>query len=217
MKSSGERTIFWLIVILLIAGAIYGVIRLVTPPVDVPLPNEISEDDWIKGNSDSSVILIEYSDFQCPACVYYNTLVQEVMDEFGNHIQFAYRHYPLKSLHPNATLAAQAAEAAGIQGKFWEMHDILFEKQSEWDSLKGDELENAFIGYAHELNLDQKQFIKNLNSKTVKNLVEAEYQSARQGGLTGTPSFFLNGEQVRPGELENFRTLIRQAIEENNS
>ena len=213
MKSSGERTIFWLIVILLIAGAIYGVIRLVTPPVDVPLPNEISEDDWIKGNSDSSVILIEYSDFQCPACVYYNTLVQEVMDEFGNHIQFAYRHYPLKSLHPNATLAAQAAEAAGIQGKFWEMYDKLFENQVVWS--KNSNAQNVFIKFAEELELDVEKFSQDLNSKEIVKKVDQSYRDAVRSNIESTPSIFLNNKKINtPGSYAAFNEMLEQSLEQ---
>lgn len=217
MKSSLNRIIFWLIIIFIIAGSIFGLIKLIGSDGDIPLPNEVSADDWIKGNKDATITLIEYSDFQCPVCITYNFLVEDIMAEFGNHIKFVYRHFPLKAIHDNAEFAARAAEAAGLQEKFWEMHDMLFANQSSWSDLNQTDAENAFIGYANTLGLNQKQFMEDMNSKKVKNKVNAQYKSAMKAGLTGTPTFFLNGVKIsNPRGLEAFRTLIRQTIEQNN-
>lgn len=202
----------------MIFGALYGVYRAVSTPEEIPLPNELTEEDWIKGNPDAEVILIEYSDFQCPACAYFYEMVEDILDEFGNHMQFAYRHFPLKTIHNKAVLAAQATEAAGLQGKYWEMYSRIFEYQATWSSLSVNDAENEFIRYAAGLNLDQKQFIADLNSSKVENLVEAEFQSALEGGLNSTPTFFLNGERIKsPKNLDEFRTLIRNAIEQTNT
>ena len=214
MKSSGERLVFWLIAFLLIAGSVFAIIYSIIGSNNIPLPNELTENDWIKGNPDSEIVLIEYSDFQCPACVAYYKIMKDIMGEFGEYIQFAYRHYPLKPIHPNATLAAQAAEAAGLQGKFWEMHDILFTYQSSWSSLSIDQAESEFAKYATDIGLDSKQFLQDLNSKKVEKLVDYEYKSAVEGGLTGTPTFFLNAEKIQnPQNIQEFRTIIREAIE----
>ncbi len=217
MKNSLNRIIFWLFVIFIIAGSIFILLSLIDSGLKVPLPNEISEDDWIKGNKDAKITLIEYSDFQCPACALYYDIMKDVIDEFGGHIKFVYRHFPLKSKHKNAELAAHAAEAAGLQGKFWEMHDLLFENQEAWSGLDKSEAENTFIGYAANLNLNQKQFVDDMSSTKVKDKVNAQYESAQKAGLAGTPTFFFNGEQIsNPRGFDAFRTLIRETIEQNN-
>lgn len=218
MRKAGERFLFWLVVIIILAGSFYGLYRAVSTPEEIPLPNELSEEDWIKGNPDSDIILIEYSDFQCPACAHFYQMVEDILDEFGNHIQFAYRHFPLKTIHDKSVLAAQATEAAGLQGKFWEMYSEIFENQATWSILSVNDAENQFIKYAAEIDLDQKQFMEDLNSSKVENLVEAEFQSALEGGLNSTPTFFLNGERIKnPSTLDEFRTLIRNAIEQTNT
>ncbi len=218
MRKAGERFLFWLVVTIVLIGAIYGVYRAATTPADIPLPTELTSADQIKGNPESDVILIEYSDFQCPACVSYYYLVEEILNEFGNHMQFTYRHFPLKSIHDKATLAAQATEAAGMQGKYWEMYSEIFENQAVWSSLPVAGAENEFIKYAADLDIDQKQFIEDINSSKAENLVEAEFQSAVEGGLNSTPTFFLNGERIKnPKDLDEFRTLIRDAIEKANT
>jgi protein-disulfide isomerase len=217
MRKNGERFIFWLVVAILIAGSVYGIIRAVNPGENIPLPSELTENDWIQGNPDAKVVLIEYSDFQCPACVHAYKLTEEIMDEFGGHIKFAFRHFPLTTIHDKAQLAAQAAEAAGLQGKFWEMYEMLFDYQTTWDRLSVNDAENQFIGYASDIGLDQKQFIEDLHSKEVKEAVDIDFQSAIDGGLNATPTFFLNGEKITPRNIEEFRTLIRTAIEQNNT
>jgi len=96
----------------------------------------ISEADHTKGNPDAAVKLVEYGDYQCPACAGVNPAVNQVIENMGEDIMLVYRHFPLVNIHPNALAAAYAAEAAAIQGKFWEMHDKLYENQQEWSSLK---------------------------------------------------------------------------------
>lgn len=218
MKKAEKRIIFWLVVVIILIGAVYGVYRAATTPADIPLPTELSEADQIQGNPESDVILIEYSDFQCPACANYYYLVEEILDEFGDHMQFTYRHFPLKSIHDKAVLAGQAAEAAGLQGKFWEMNSTIFENQESWYSMSVADAREEFIGYATDLDLDSEQFSTDIDSKETENLVEAEFQSAVDAGLNSTPTFFLNGERIKnPQSLEEFRTLIREAIEKTNT
>jgi len=218
MRKAGERFLFWFVIVVILVGSLYGLYRAISSPEEIPLPNELTEEDWLKGNPDAQITIIEYSDFQCPACAYFYELMEDVVDEFGNHIRFAFRHFPLKSIHDKAALAGQATEAAGLQGKFWEMYSEVFENQALWSSMSPEDAENEFIKYAADLDLDQKQFIDDLNSKKVENLVEAEYKSAVDGGLTSTPTFFFNGEKIKnPGSLEEFRTLIRETLEEINN
>lgn len=167
--------------------------------------------DNVKGNKDAKVVLMEYSDFQCPACKSYYPIIRQLVTEFGGEIAFVYRHFPLTSIHPNAEFAARAAEAAGKQGKFWEMHDLLFEKQGEWAS--SNDIVKIFADYAILLTLDKEKFDTDWRSKEIKNLVSAQRVHAVKSGLSGTPSFFLNGEQIQnPASLDEFRNIIKQAL-----
>jgi protein-disulfide isomerase len=157
----------------------------------------------IKGNEEAELTLVEYSDFQCPFCGQAAMAIDELILNFGDQFSFEYRHFPLRSIHPNAQLAAQASEAAGVQGKFWEMHDILFERQAQWsESFNPKKL---FSDYAEELELNVDRFRYDLESDEVKEKVNNDADQAEALGLRGTPSFILNGEQVA---LEEFLTYI---------
>src|SRR4051812_30166051 len=127
------KTILWIVGIFVVAvGLIFalgrGTSASINPPLEIDKVNAV---DYVKGNASSTVVLMEYSDFQCPACRAYLPLVRQVVQEYSSKIAFVYRDFPLTSIHFNAELAARAAEAARKQGKFWEMHDLLFEKQAE--------------------------------------------------------------------------------------
>lgn len=169
--------------------------------------------DNIKGNRDSKVILIEYSDFECPACRTYYPVLREIYTEFGDRIAFVYRHFPLTSIHANADFAARAAEAAGKQDKFWEMHDLLFQKQAEWSKVA--DIVPVFRNYAALVGLDVEQFERDFNSREVKDFVSSQKAHATSLGLPGTPTFVLNGEVIdNPSSLEQFRSIILKKINE---
>ena len=170
--------------------------------------------EWSKGNEQAKVVLVEFSDFQCPACKSRVPLIEELMKEFGDHVALVYRHFPLKSIHQNAQMAAQASEAAGQQGKFWEMHDALFENQENWSSLSSADAKNAFISYAEGLALDIAKFTGDLDSSETKNAVDRDTESGNAIGVNSTPSFALQGKLINPRSLEEYRTMIRSAIEE---
>jgi len=124
---------------------------------------------------------------------------------------FVYRHFPLIGIHPNAEFAARAAEAAGKQGKFWEMHDLLFEKQDEW--AKAPDVESKFESYATLLNISIEQFKTDWVSKEVKDFVKTQRMHAIKSGLQGTPSFFINGKQIQnPASVQAFKILINEAL-----
>ena len=169
--------------------------------VDAPLlkNDTVETGEWTKGNPDASVVLIEYSDFQCPACANYFPTVKELSERYADDMLIVYRHYPLRSIHEHAQIAGQAAEAAGMQGKFWEMHDILFERQSEWSSGLGQKA--AFARYARELGLDVERFKNDLTSDAAQTAVNRGYISAVAAGVSSTPTFFLNGEPVSAAPL----------------
>lgn len=208
-----SKTKFWsaAAIILLISSWIMIKLGGGFSGADIPLVDSLSDSDWIRGNKEAKVVLIEYSDFQCPACAYYSKMVNDIVSEFGNHMAFAYRHFPLEK-HENAKKAAYAAEAAGVQGKFWEMHDILFTYQNTW--TKQVNPEDTFQKFAADLGLNMDQFDSDYNSRKIRKNVDLDIESGEKNRLDYTPTLFLNGKQIKnPKNYDEFRTLIREAIE----
>ena len=211
-KSKGLfRTLLCLGVVVILGGAIWGLVKLNKAGPALSLTNEVVASDWVKGNRESKVILIEYGDFQCPACKSYFPIVKQLAQEYGDRMQFVYRHYPLPQ-HYNAKPSAYAAEAAGKQGKFWEMHDKIYENQDAWAAGSGKEI---FENYASQLGLNMDQYKADRDSEAVKEKVNLDYKSGVQAGIRGTPTFFLNGTQIQPGNLTEFKSLIEDAITKN--
>ncbi|XOU93922.1 MAG: DsbA family protein [Candidatus Kerfeldbacteria bacterium] len=203
----------WAIIIIIVIGGIYWLSQGDGDNTSTTTVNDISEIDQTKGNEESQIVLIEYSDFQCPACSTYYNIMNQVMDEYGDDIYFSYRHFPLRSIHSNAQIAAQASEAAGVQGKFWEMHDKLFEGQNSWSNESNPE--EMFVTYATELELDVEKFTTDLTSSTVKNKVDGDYTSGIGAKVNSTPSFFLNGEKISPKTLDDFKEIIEEELNSN--
>lgn len=172
----------------------------------------VQPNDHTKGNANAKVVLIEYSDFQCPACAIYFPIVKRLEDAYPNDLFVVYRHFPLKGRHANAEIAARASEAAGKQGKFFDMHDRLFEQQTSWASEGNPK--DLFVSYAKELGLDTKQFETDLDSDEVKNRVDADYRNGIQGGINATPTFFVNGQlQANPNGYDGLKAAIDQALQ----
>ncbi len=202
---------FWAGIILLIVLTVFGIVMLVTYD---STPNgpvaDISEGDWTKG-AKGSLVLVEYSDFQCPACASYYPLVKQLMVEYGMRVQFVYRHFPLSQIHPNAASAAYAADAAGKQGKFWSMHDILFEQQKEWSART--DAPALFEQYATGLGLDLEKFKKDMQSEEVKKHVNDNVESGEKAGVDSTPSFYLDGKKIQnPRGYAEFKALVSSAL-----
>ena len=164
----------------------------------------------IKGNENATVTLVEYSDFQCPACGAFQPVVNEVMAEFGDKVKFEYKHYPLVQIHPFAEPAARAAEAAGQQGKFFEYADKLFAGQNEW--TKSTNPTGFFKKYAEELELDLEKFAQHQKSGLLQDNIKANMLEARDLGLTGTPSFYLNGTKMEVSSYDDFKAKIAAAV-----
>lgn len=214
-KKVMRRLIFWAIVVLVIAGAVFGAVMLALKPQSggrAGLVAEVGLDEHIAGNQNAAVTLIEYSDFQCPACAQYYPLVKDLVGEFGNEIQFAYRHFPLTQIHSNAELAARASEAAGRQGMFWEMHNMIFEGQSRW--AESNKAEDIFINYSNNLGLNLEQFKNDLNSTEIKDRVTKDIRSGYAAKVNSTPTFFLNGQRIQPRNYNEFKNFILKALEE---
>lgn len=166
--------------------------------------------EHIKGNSEAAVTLVEYSDFQCPACAAFQPVVAEIMDEYGDQLRFEYRHYPLP-IHPHAIDAALAAEAAGQQGQFFAYHDLLFENQTTWSAAAVPS--SYFVQYAEELELDVDQFRRHMNASLLREEVMKQRDEARERRVTGTPTFFLNGDRMEFSTYEGFIEQVVQAVD----
>jgi len=168
---------------------------------------------WPKGSESPELTIVEYSDFQCPACAAYYPVAKQIFEEFGDRIKFVYKHFPLSSIHPNAVDAARAAEAAGQQGAFWDMHNMLFEHQDEWSRLRNPD--DQFAEYARIIGLDEAAFIDAYNGDVAQQAVDAAAREARIKGLRGTPTFFIDGIQIEnPAGYDAFKSLIVERIGE---
>ncbi len=157
------------------------------------------------GNKESKVTVVEFADFQCPACASVHPYIKEVLDNHKDNVYYIFRHFPL-SIHRNAFIASESVEAAAAQGKFLEMADKLYEKQSEWEN-EGNPIEK-FSAYAKEIGLNQEQFKKELEEHKYKDLVQKDLEDAIRLNLPGTPSIFINGEVFNQSP-----TLLKTAVE----
>lgn len=142
--------------------------------------------DHVIGAAHAPVTVVEFGDFECPNCKQAAPAVQLLLEKFAERVRFVFRHFPLVEVHPHALLAAQAAEAASAQGKFWEMHDLLFENQAH---LKPQQLH----GYAERLGLDMARYTAEMDDEIYLQRVREHMESARQSAVRGTPTFFING------------------------
>ncbi len=213
-----KRSLLWVGVAALVGVSVWGLTKINIPSPEVQsaiLLDAVSPSDWANGNKEANVILVEYSDFQCPACRAYYPIVEKLLQEQGDNFKFVYRHFPLPR-HANAKGTAYAAEAAGKQGKFWEMHNMIFEHQNEWSGIGVGAANKMFLDYAASLNLDIEQFEKDRQSEEIKDKVEGDYQSGIRAGVNATPTFFLNGKQIQPRNYEDFVNFIKEADASNS-
>lgn len=149
---------------------------------------EINNKDHVIGLAHAPVTLIEYGDYECPYCKKAYYIVQEVQKELGDKLRFVFRNFPLTEIHPYAMHAAIAAEVAASQGKFWEMHDLLFENQEYLD-------DSYLIQYAKIVKLDVLAFEQDFGKEEYMMKIKSDFQSGIDNGVEGTPSFFVNGEK----------------------
>jgi len=147
------------------------------------------------------VKIVEFSDFQCPACLSVQAPLKELLTKYDGKVEFVYRYFPLTQIHKNAQMSAQAAEAAGIQGKFWQMHDKLFETQRDWEGIA--DPKETFISYAEYIGLDKAKFTADLESQAVKDVVAKDVLAANQNRIGGTPTFYVNGVRTEFGQIES--------------
>ena len=203
--------IFAAICVALIGGLIYlnSTNKIDVSGVDVNAISEGSDSngsigDHTFGNMKSDVILIEYGDYQCPGCGDIYPTIKELTEKYKDQMGFVFRNFPLTSIHPNALTAATTAEAAGLQGKFWEMHDLLYKNQNSWNQLSGADRTNFFVSLAGQIGIDGKKLEQLLNGEiddAARTRKKIDYDTAigRKAGVTGTPSLFLSGVNI--GEI----------------
>jgi protein-disulfide isomerase len=166
-------------------------------------------DDISYGPADAQLSVIEYSDFECPFCAQYAAWLSTLRERYGDRVQFVYRFFPLAN-HKYATLAAKVAYAASLQGKFWEMHDLLFENQTEWS--ESDDPRPFFDAYAQELGLDLDTFHEDADAQSTTDFIAAQAAEGKAAGVKHTPWFVVGDEVVLPRSLEEFDKLIREAL-----
>lgn len=211
------------VTVLIMAGAVFYFSKLepssnANPTGATPVSEEkqklleVVADDYIKGNKEAKVTIVEYLDFECEACGAYYPVVKALMDEFGQDVRFVTRYFPLPG-HKNSVPAALAVEAAAKQGKYWEMHDLLFTEQRNWGEKPSAD-PKIFEGYAKSLGLNMEQYAKDISSKEVKERVLRDKNAGTRLGISGTPTFFVNGSKIpNPKGLEDFKTFIKAELQ----
>jgi NhaA family Na+:H+ antiporter len=173
-----------------------------------------AEPPQVRGNANAPVTLEEFADFQCPSCGAYYPELKKIESEFGDRLRVIFRERPLIPPHEHALIAAQAAEAAGLQGRFWEMHDKLYENQKTWSEAK--DLVPLFVDYAKQIGLDTDRFMKDLNGEAVATRIFQDGKRAHALNVVGTPTFFVNGKEAKDEQWkpEGLRAMITQALRE---
>jgi len=211
-----KRTAVWGLVIGVLAGSVFLIYNYGNSPnTTAMLVDAVNPTDYIFGTPASNVILIEYGDFQCPACAQYEPIVQKVRADYADKIAFVYRHFPLGQ-HKNAKITAYASEAAGKQGKFWEMHDMIYDGQNAWANLSKDKVKDVMIKYAEAIGLDLKLFEEQIDSGEVKDKVQSDNDGGLKAGVNATPTFILNGKKIQPRSYDEFKNFIEQELAANS-
>ncbi len=162
------------------------------------------------GGPNAAVVIEEFADYQCPPCGNMHPVVQKIVDDYGDRVRVVFRNYPLQKLHKNAFTAARAAEAAALQGKFWQMNDMIFKNQKEWEGSP--EPRHIFHNYASRIGLDVEKFKADMDNQAVTSRVIADAERGGSLGVGGTPTMFINGRELT-GEQSTSEKLLREAIE----
>jgi protein-disulfide isomerase len=218
--------IFSAIVVVVLGGLVaWG--RISNPPINltginnnsiiVGLPQNGNIADHVTGASDAKITFIEYGDFQCPSCGGAFTGVSTLIKDYGDKVTFIFRNFPLTTIHPNARAAAGVAEAAGLQGKYWQMHDLLYTNQNDWSSLDASKRTTIFESYANSLALNMDKYHTDLKGAEVNQKISFDQALGKSVSVSATPTFFLNGEKVddttSSGLVQNDLTAIKAKLD----
>lgn len=197
----------WIIFIVICVGIIAGLVylsggnKIDVSNVNVTELQKASDKngqtaDHVYGKADSKVVLFEYGDYQCPGCGTAYPVLKQVAEKYKDKIAFVFRNFPLYSAHANALAAATAAEAANQQGKFWEMHDLLYENQSDWNQLSSTDRTDYFVNQAATLGLDTTKFRAAFSDKNISQKIDFDVALGKKLGITGTPTIYVNDKNV---------------------
>lgn len=179
--------------------------------------------EHVFGNAKAKVMLVEYGDFQCPACGGAHPNIKRISEQYKNELAFVFRNFPLTSIHPNARAAAAAVEAAGLQGKYWEMHDALYESQDEWTSADSEARTEFFVSQAKIVGVkDIEKFKSDLSSSEVNKKISFDQALGKKIGANATPTLVLNGEKLTDeittdavrGSAEKLEQKIKELLED---
>lgn len=176
----------------------------VTPPRSAE-PSKPAPIVHLRGRADAPVLIEEYADFQCPPCGFFHPILKKLEGEYETQLRVAFHHFPIRTMHKHAAEAARAAEAAGMQGKFWQMHDLLFENQKKWNEAPA--ARPIFLSYASTLGLNLEKFSQDIDSMAANNRIITDETAGAARGVTGTPTVFLNGREIKFEEATNYNTL----------
>ena len=171
--------------------------------------------DHTYGNMKSKVILFEYADFQCPGCNSAHPIIKKVVEKYKGQIGYVFRNYPLTNAHPNALAAAAAAESAGVEGKYWEMHDKLFEQRSNWVELTGAARTNYFVSLAAELGINKDKFSEHLDSASIRKKIDYDLAVGAKAGVGGTPALFIGKKDVGNQKVSNGKIISTSKTDSN--
>jgi protein-disulfide isomerase len=209
----------WGIGFVVVLGGALVAMALANKSSNIPSPTGTAKDtatftittsDNIKGSSDAKVTFVEFSDFQCPACKAYAPVLNALVDVYPNDVRVVYKHFPLKTIHYRAQAGAQAAQAAALQGKFWEMSKVLFENQEVWSKQTGTE---TFEKYAGDLGMDVSKFKQDYGSDAVKAKIDSDIKEGIDLNVNGTPTLYLNGTKIaNPSSSDEFKKIIDAEI-----
>jgi protein-disulfide isomerase len=178
-------------------------------------PNSYMTSGFVDGNylpatPSATTTLVEFGDYECPACGVYAPYVKQLLTDFSGKITYVFRNYPLPQ-HSNALAAAYAVEAAGLQGKYWQMHEKVYATQSDWVNLS--DPKSVFVSDAQSLGLDTNKFTTDMNSSQIKDIVQADVSDGNTVGLTETPTFYLNNLKINlTGSYDQFKNLIQLVV-----
>jgi protein-disulfide isomerase len=175
-------------------------------------PVEIADTDHLRGDREKPVSIVVYADFQCPACATEHQTVTRIWPRIRDKAHLIFRHYPITSTHPHAWTASLYAEAAGKQGRFWEMHDYLFATQAIWAGLSN--IEDEFDSYALELNLDIDQLHADIESSEVVQKVRNDQRGGTSAGVRSTPTLFINGRMIAQPTASRIREVVDEEFAE---
>jgi protein-disulfide isomerase len=180
-------------------------------PTPLGKPSNGAEPPHLRGEANAPVLIEEYGDFQCPPCGALYPLMKKIEGEYSTRVRVVFREFPLAKIHKNALDAARAAEAAGFQGHFWEMHDLLYEKQGNWSVMP--DARPIFQEFAQELKLDVGRFNTDMDTLQVNSRISADMSRGESLGVKGTPTVFINGSELSPDKmtLEGMRAVINAA------